>query len=78
MRQEILQYLSTRPEASDDSEGITRFWVVKQRTEVAAATVERALNLLVMEGFLRKNIRRDPSGEVIGGIEDNGLILVHM
>jgi hypothetical protein len=63
LKQEILHYLLKRPDASDDLEGITRFWVMRQRIEVAAATVERALDSLVESGILIKDVRRSPSGK---------------
>jgi hypothetical protein len=66
-KQEILNYLRKHPDASDDLEGITRFWVTRERIEAAAETVERALMSLVEEGVLKKEDRYSPSGEVLGG-----------
>lgn len=62
-KQDILDYLRKRPEASDDLEGITRFWIARQRIEVATASVREAVDALVKEGVLENVVRRSPSGE---------------
>jgi hypothetical protein len=62
-KEAILDYLRKRPEASDDLEGIARFWIARQRIEVATASVREALDALVREGVLENVVRRSPSGE---------------
>jgi hypothetical protein len=64
-KQEILHYLMKHPEASDDLEGIARFWVTKQRIEAAVATVERAVDELVVEGRLEKKLRKTRLGKTV-------------
>jgi hypothetical protein len=66
VKADILQYLISRPAASDDLEGITRFWVARQRLGVAAAVVEQAVEALVDDGLLQKKTRRTPAGKVLG------------
>jgi hypothetical protein len=52
VRREILEYLSSHPDASDDIEGIALFWVTRQRIRVAVAVVQDAVRDLVNEGIL--------------------------
>ena len=61
-KREILSYLRRHPDASDDMEGIARFWVTRERIEAATGTVAQAVNALVSEGLLRKVTQNTPSG----------------
>ena len=64
-KQEILGYLVKHPQASDDLQGITRFWVTRQRIEAAAETVEQAVDALVKDGLLKEVRQRTPGGEAV-------------
>ncbi|MEW8492457.1 MAG: transcriptional repressor [Candidatus Thiodiazotropha taylori] len=48
----ILRYLQKHPQASDTAEGITRWWVMRQRYENSVQTVKQALAILVQDGAL--------------------------
>jgi hypothetical protein len=62
VKYEILHYLKNHPEASDDLEGITRFWVTRERIEAAIETVQQAIDGLVKEGLLKKEIYKGVAG----------------
>jgi hypothetical protein len=54
LAEEILRYLQTHPNASDTLLGITEWWLLKQRIEIAANEVQKALDQLVLREFLLK------------------------
>lgn len=54
LAEEILQYLQAHPNASDTLLGITEWWLFKQRIEIAAKDVQRALDQLVANGLVLK------------------------
>lgn len=56
---EILNYLAQNPEAKDNLEGISEWWLLKQRIHYSVENISRAINQLVREGYL--------SHETIGG-----------
>jgi len=66
LREEILRYLSAHPDASDNLEGITRFWIARQRIHEATEKVESALEALVEEGLLEKSVRQTAEGDILG------------
>jgi Fe2+ or Zn2+ uptake regulation protein len=49
----IVRYLKNHPHAADTAEGITRWWVMRQRYEDSIQTVQKALELLVEDGVLQ-------------------------
>lgn len=55
----ILRYLSTRPHAMDTVEGVTDWWIPRQRYEEALANVQEALDALVGQGRLVASVGRD-------------------
>lgn len=52
--QEIVRYLDKKPDAAETLEGITHWWIAKQRLEEAEEVVRKALEYLVDEGVLEK------------------------
>jgi hypothetical protein len=54
LAEEVLQYLQAHPNASDTLLGITEWWLMKQRVEIAANDVQEALDQLVAHGFVIK------------------------
>jgi hypothetical protein len=54
LAEEILQYLQAHPNASDTLLGITEWWLLKQRIEIAANDVQKALDQLVARQFVLK------------------------
>ncbi len=50
----IERYLSARPQAAETVEGITRWWLVRQRYEDSLDLVQNALDLLVERGAVEK------------------------
>lgn len=59
MKGEILSYLSDVPNAVDTVEGITDWWIYRQRLRWARLTVQKAVDELVADGHLRKIDRAD-------------------
>ena len=72
--EQILRYLKKHPEAEDSAEGILRWWVMEERLEEAASTVDEALASLVVsgnvfvvvgrDGSIRYRLRKPSNGEV--------------
>lgn len=58
---EILRYLSIRPNAADNLEGIASWWLMRQRINEKLLLVERALDKLIAEGAVASR-----SDEVLG------------
>lgn len=56
---EILRYWELHPGASDTLLGITEWWLLKQRVEVAANDVQKALDQLVAQGFVLRTQSHD-------------------
>lgn len=56
---ELLAYLRDHPEAADTADGITQWWIHRQRLAVVRAAVEAALEELVESGHL---VRRTTAG----------------
>jgi hypothetical protein len=52
----IQRYLDAHPNAADSVEGITRWWLTRQRYEEATKIVEQALERLVAEGKVAKTV----------------------
>ena len=53
---EIMNYLHQRPMAADTLDGITYWWLVQQAIEKNIHLVEQALELLIDEGKVAKNL----------------------
>jgi hypothetical protein len=54
LAEEILRYLQAHPNACDTLLGIMEWWLLKQRIEIAANDVQKALDQLVARGFVLK------------------------
>ena len=54
LTQEILEYLIDNPEAKDNLEGITQWWVTKGQSNYGREKVEAALDGLVAKGWIMK------------------------
>lgn len=52
---ELLSYLSNHPMAADTLEGITSWWLPRQRYEMERRRIEQALEELVEQGLVTKN-----------------------
>ena len=50
----INRYLATHPEASETLEGVTRWWLTRQRYTDSLASVQSALDLLERKGEVDK------------------------
>lgn len=61
--QEIERYLSSRSLAADNLEGITVWWLSRQRYEESKLLVHQALELLVQRGVLVKSL--GPTGDIL-------------
>ena len=57
----ILGYLREHPGAADTLEGITKWWVMRQRISESTEAVQRALEKLVSEGLIAR--RRTVDGQ---------------
>jgi len=51
---EIKNYLKAHPNAVDSLEGITKWWLTRQRYEEAESLVQKALNILLTENSISK------------------------
>ena len=51
---DIKEYFHSHPDAGDTAEGITDWWVARQRLSNATPLVRQALDYLVDQGELRK------------------------
>jgi hypothetical protein len=60
---ELLAYLREHPEAGDTADGITQWWIHRQRLAVIRVAVEAALERLVDAGHLVR--RTTASGQVV-------------
>lgn len=53
---EIVRYLENRPNAAETVDGIAMWWLARQRFEDSKETVQLALEYLVNQGMLCKQI----------------------
>ena len=60
---EILRYLGDHPSAADTLEGITNWWVPRQRIAESIVLVRGALGLLEARGQIQR--QRMPDGQII-------------
>jgi Fe2+ or Zn2+ uptake regulation protein len=77
---EILRYLREHPQASDNAEGIAKWWIKRQRLEEALHQVQEALDRLVAHslvdalpsggGGTRYALRSGPDGT--HGVDEGG------
>jgi len=58
---EIKQYLDEHPFAADNIDGITSWWLLRQRLKEHRNNVEEALLLLITNGSIRQQINKDGS-----------------
>ena len=56
---EIQRYLQSHPHAADTLEGITRWWLTRQRYEEAATVVKKALDILIARGLVSQSTNMD-------------------
>lgn len=56
LAQEILRYLASHGEAADTVDGISRWWIKRQRLEETRTRVQGALDLLVREARLQSRV----------------------
>jgi FAD/FMN-containing dehydrogenase len=60
---EIERYLRERGQAADTIEGITRWWLMRQRLQEAQKNVAQAMEFLSIQGLVK--IRKLPDGAVL-------------
>ena len=63
IEQQILNYLTANPAAQDTLRGITEWWLFMQRIQETESDIEAALNKLVANGKLARQVGSD--GQVI-------------
>ena len=56
---EIKRYLGKHPEGGDTIDGITRWWIPRQRIEESSMLVQRALDYLVSESRIERTTNLD-------------------
>lgn len=66
----VLAYLHRHPDAADTLDGIVTWWLPLQRFETERGRVERVLDALVADGFLRRD--RLPDGSDLYKLEPRG------
>jgi hypothetical protein len=64
----LLSYLRGHPQAADTLEGIIEWWLPLQRYETARLRIEDALERLVADGTLRRDLLHD--GAVLYALRD--------
>ena len=50
----IEEYLRSHPEAMDSFEGISKWWITRQKMHESAYSVNSALNILIRKGVIEK------------------------
>ncbi len=55
----IRRYLESRPDAAETLEGISRWWLVRQRLDSPPAEIEAAVEYLVARGELERVMVKD-------------------
>lgn len=55
----VKRYFAAHPNAADSVEGITRWWLARQRFEETTEVVEQALEYLAAEGEIAKTVTRE-------------------
>lgn len=60
---EILRYLQTHRGASDTTEGIAKWWIKRQRLEDARSQVQSALDQLVAQSLVERQMT--PAGSTL-------------
>lgn len=63
LKEQILRYLESHPDAADSPEGIAMWWIPQQRQKESVAKVSEVLELLVDDGVIQKKELKD--GRVI-------------
>lgn len=66
----VLSYLRAHPDAADTLEGITRWWLPRQRFERERNRIESVLQALTARGELY--VRRLPDGAALYELGTNG------
>lgn len=57
--EEIQRYLCNHPNAADSVEGITKWWLTRQRYEEATTVVKKALEILIARGVVAQSTNAD-------------------
>ncbi len=50
----IEEYLRSHPEAMDSFEGISKWWITRQKLHESAYSVNNALTILIIKGVIEK------------------------
>ncbi|HEY6000567.1 MAG TPA: hypothetical protein VI078_14875 [bacterium] len=53
---EVMSFLEKHPQAADTSEHIARWWILRQRVEVALAKTSLALDYLEARGLVERGV----------------------
>jgi hypothetical protein len=67
VEQTVLEYLDSHPYAADTLDGITSWWLPRQRYTTAQRRIEAVLARLVDQGVLQ--LRRLPNGTAMYALE---------
>lgn len=59
LAQEIAGYISNRPDAADTLEGLTLWWISRQRLLEAEKNVRQAVEYLIDQGVIEKRAMAD-------------------
>jgi len=70
LAEQIARYLEANQGARDTVDGITRWWIARQRLLETRSMVEKALQQLETQGRVRSG--RTPGGELVYGATDAG------
>lgn len=65
----INRYLLVRPNASETVDGVAKWWLLRQRYQDSRQLVQKALDFLLIEGFVVKTVM--PDGKVLYSKAEN-------
>lgn len=71
LTRQILRYLIDHPDAKDTIEGILKWWLAKNWTEVSDEEVKKCLDLLVLKGWVTK--RQTTRAQIVYGVNKERL-----
>lgn len=66
--EQILQYLRNHPGACDTLEGITAWWLLRNRIDISLAEAQQAVDKLVAEGVVKE--REGWDGRTVYALQD--------